>query len=84
MPHSSSTGHLIAKRDVLTVIAVAVIAAAVVAGQRRRISTLEKEVKRQEALRDSEHSGRVNAEKVCVVFTMRLSSSAAGGLKLDF
>lgn len=34
------------------------------AGQRRRVVELEKEVERQEALRDGEHAGRVTAEKV--------------------
>lgn len=36
----------------------------VVSDQRRRLMMLEREVKRQEALRNAEHSGRVNAEKV--------------------
>lgn len=75
MTDSTSTGYHLAKREVVVVIAVAAswfTLCAVVVGQRRRLWTLEKEVNRQKASRDSEHSGRVNAEKVCVAFFMRL------------
>lgn len=41
-----------------------VVLCAVVAGQRRRLAELEKEVARQGALRSGEHAGRVKAEKV--------------------
>lgn len=47
-----------------TACVVGVVAVAAAARQRRRRDELEKEVHRQVALRNGEHTGRVKAEKV--------------------
>lgn len=51
---------------VLGCTAACVLLCVVAAGQRRRLAKLEKEVRRQEALRNGEHAGRVKAEKVTI------------------
>ena len=53
-----------------------VVVTIMTARQRRRMFELEKEVERQEALRNGEHAGRVKAEKVSIVhFPSNVSSS---------